>query len=88
MPNEYLNNMFGAWLMDNCKKTDYNRARTRWAVIGDPYGDNEDSLISQITEDLQTYIYTRNNAKNLTADFLLEYYKMNPGAKNNEIPFK
>ena len=35
MPSEYINNMFGAWLMDNCKKTDYNRARTKWAVIGE-----------------------------------------------------
>ena len=29
-------NMFGKLLADNCESTDYHRARTKWALVGDP----------------------------------------------------
>lgn len=84
MPNDYVQNMFGAWIMDNCKKSDFNRARTRWAVIGDPKNDPNGDIISQVTEDFKNYFFIRHNALNLTKDFL-EVYKNMTGNDNNPL---
>ena len=46
MPNDYIANMFGAWIMDNCKRSDLNRARTHWAVIGDYKNGTHEDIIS------------------------------------------
>jgi hypothetical protein len=44
-PDDYLKDMFGSWLMDNCQKTDFNKPRKNWAVIGDPkFGSNQDII--------------------------------------------
>lgn len=42
----YLHDMFGAWLMDNCRSTDFNKARKNWAIIGDPEIDSNRDIIS------------------------------------------
>ena len=84
MPNDYIGNEFGAWLMDNCKRSDVNRARTFWALIGDPKNETNGDIISQVKEDISNYIYIRDNAWNLTHDFLEEYAERT-GKKDNPL---
>ena len=59
--------------MDNCHKSDYNKARKNWAIIGDPKIDSNRDIISQLTTDLKNYNNLRWNGKEKVEEFLEQF---------------
>ena len=47
LPESYLQDMFGSWLMDNCEPSDFNKQRPTWAIIGE---DNE--ILQRVKQDI------------------------------------
>jgi hypothetical protein len=59
--------------MDNCHKTDFNKPRKNWAIIGNPEMDSNRDIISQLTTDLRNYANLRWHGKERVEEFLEKF---------------
>lgn len=71
--------------MDNCHKSDYNKARKNWAIIGDPEIDSNRDIISQLTTDLKNYNYLRWHGKEKVDEFLENFGVEDDDSLNKDI---
>jgi len=71
--------------MDNCHKSDYNKARKNWAIIGDPEIDSNRDIISQLTTDLKNYNYLRWHGKEKVDEFLENFGAEDDDSFNKDI---
>ena len=68
-------NAFATWLMDNCEKTDFNKARTRWGIVGDL---NNSVITKEFTKDVTNFFYILKNMNNFTRSFRDQWMKEDP----------
>lgn len=81
-------NPWARWIGDNCEFTKFNKARTRWAIIGDV---ENSQMTREIMEDVRDYHYMKSRFRNSTTEWFnlnQETLRQQNNGNSPENPFE